>query len=202
MRYNIYYTISFVSISFVNCTVQKFVHAKYKLWTRYTKQFKCTFYILYAQTFLKLNAHYAHYLCIACIWLTYSVTGIPPFGMPLSPGSELTLFPAQFWLFRCQKRNSQQVRTCKGLSVWGDWFTIPSSIRTKRALVEVESDACWALVRSLRQQMSSTSIAIIHWPLQNGECHCPHKSYSEWTMADYKDFLVSEVIATGSEKEN
>lgn len=55
LHYNIYDTISFVNISVVNCTVQKFVHAKYKPWSRYTEQFKRTFYILYAQTFLNLK---------------------------------------------------------------------------------------------------------------------------------------------------
>lgn len=43
-----------VNISFVICTVQK-VHVKYKLWTGFTKHFKCTFYTLYAQIFLKLK---------------------------------------------------------------------------------------------------------------------------------------------------
>lgn len=48
--------------------------------------------------------------------------------MPLSQGSELTLFPAQFWLLCCQKRDSQQVRTCKGPSVKVLCFMIPSSV--------------------------------------------------------------------------
>lgn len=65
LRYNIYDTISSVNISFVNGTVQRFVHAKYKPWIRYTKQFKCIFYILYAQTFLKLK------LCILLMHSTY-----------------------------------------------------------------------------------------------------------------------------------
>jgi len=94
LHYNIYDTVSFVNNSSVNCTVQKFVHAKYKPWTRYTKQFKCTFYILYAQTFLKLKL--CTLLMHSMYMAYYSMTGIPPFGMPLSQGSELALFPAQF----------------------------------------------------------------------------------------------------------
>lgn len=48
--------------------------------------------------------------------------------MPLSQGSELTLFPAQFWLLCCQKRDSQQVWTRKGLSVKAivSWFLLQS----------------------------------------------------------------------------
>lgn len=48
--------------------------------------------------------------------------------MPLSQGSELTLFPAQFWLLCCQKRDSQQVWTCKSPSVKVLCFMIPSSV--------------------------------------------------------------------------
>ena len=50
--------------------------------------------------------------------------------------------------------------------------------------------------------MNSTWVSIMRRPLHRGECHRPHESSSERTMADYKDFLVSEVITTGSEKEN
>lgn len=69
------------------------------------------------------------------------MTGIPLFGMPLSLGSELTLFPAEFWLLCCQKRDSQQVWAWKGpsakLIVCDSFFS-----RAKCALAEVEPDAC------------------------------------------------------------
>lgn len=55
----------------------------------------------------------------------------------------------------------------------------------------------WALVGSLKQQMSSTQVSITL-----GTESLPHEPPSEQTTADQKDCLFSEVITTGSGKEN
>lgn len=126
LHYNIYDTISFVNISFFNCTVQNFVHAKYKPWTRYTKQFKCTFYNLYAQIFLKLK------LCILIMHSVYMAyifnNRNSTFWHALIPGLRVCIVPSSISMVVLSERRQSKVWMCTLPSIWGDWFTIPSSI--------------------------------------------------------------------------
>lgn len=128
MHYNIYDTISFINISFFNCTVQNFVHAKYKPWTRYTKQFKCTFYNLYAQIFLKLKlcTLIMHSVYMAYIFNNRNST----FWHALIPGLRACIVPSSISMVVLSERRQSKVWTCTLPSVWGDWFIIPSSIGT------------------------------------------------------------------------
>lgn len=97
------------------------------------------------------------------------MTGIPLFGMPLSLGSELTLFPAQFWLLCCQKRDSQQVWTWKGpsakLIVCDSFFSQAKLPWLRWSLMPVSSG--WIPEAADEQHTG------LHHPWHRAECHCP-----------------------------
>lgn len=157
LHYDIYDTISFVNISFFSCTVQNFVHAKYKPWTRYTEQFKCTFYNLYAQTFLKLKlcTLTVHSVYMAYIFNNRNST----FWHALIPGLKDHIVPSSTSMtLLSERRQSKEKRhTCP--SVWAGWFTVPSSARTKHVLWRLSPWYVGALVRFLKQQMSTQGSA-------------------------------------------
>lgn len=175
MHYNIYDTISFVNISFFSCTVQNFVHAKYKPWTRYTRQFKCTFYNLYAQTFLKLKLHT---LTVHSVYMAYIFNDRNSTFWHALISRAQSSYCSQL---NCndllsERRQSKEERsTCP--YVWGSWFTVPSSARTKRILWRLSLWYMGALIRFLKQWMSTQGSA-----KQGGML--PHKRASVWPMAD------------------
>lgn len=76
---------------------------------------------------------------------------------------------------------------------------IPSSIRTKHALVKVKPDACWAVARSLKQQMNRSQTSIGHCIEGSATTSMSPLQSRPWQII--KCFPVSEVITIESENE-